>query len=369
MKTNMRLTTVVAAALLVVLAGSGIAGAATITLSIVIDDNALEIGESTTYSIYGMVTDNYVEDNYGVPFEGGIASFKVDQIFTGSAGGAIRHLQAAGPPSTTSAATTVALATNVAPDPVGPFVAKNNGVIMNGSWVPTALGTGGVNDTYGAQAPAGGYDYYEGGRLLYGSGEAALLFVGTYVAVADGTVDILVDRGEAGSCLVWTVGGDGETTIAKVAEIVIPGAGQIIVGSAVTPPTIVIDTLGVGKGGWTQEADWNNDLHEVLIESTITDGPAAVVWTLTNPNPSGSTHPLDATGDDFILTMLEINTKFAGEVPATGGIPGYIYDWTLTASVDGGNSMDSITVFVPEPATMGLLAFGVVGLLKRRRRA
>jgi hypothetical protein len=28
-----------------------------------------------------------------------------------------------------------------------------------------------------------------------------------------------------------------------------------------------------------------------------------------------------------------------------------------------------IPVFIPEPATIGLLAFGVVGLLKRRRRA
>ena len=48
----------------------------------------------------------------------------------------------------------------------------------------------------------------------------------------------------------------------------------------------------------------------------------------------------------------------------------YIYTLQMFA-FDGTDTTasNSINVFVPEPATIGLLGFGVVGLLKRRRRA
>jgi len=133
-------------------------------------------------------------------------------------------------------------------------------------------------------------------------------------------------------------------------------------------PTVTITTPDVAEGDWTQEPGWKNPLHTVSIAVNSTNA-TSFVWKLTNPNAGGTTETLPYTTEDIELTMADIMAAFGTQVPLAGGIEDYNYDWTLQVTVNGGTVSDSISVFVPEPATMGLLAFGVVGLLKRRRRA
>jgi len=369
---KMRTLTLAAAALLVVLAGSGIADAAILTLSISITDNTLNIGESTTYTVYGKVTDNTYTDPYAFVFDGGIATYMVDEVFTSSNGGLIRHMQGAGPPTTTTSNT---LAINP------PFTASTAGKIKNAAWVDTALGTGGVNNVYGGQSTGGGYDYYTGGRFLYGNGEAAALFTGTFIAVTNGTVNIALNR-EPGTCLVWALGGaTGETLVSKIVETVVPGSGQIIVGPVTTntAPTVDIPGGDVHEEDWSKEPGWNNPLHKVVITAVGTDdgkpippGALSYVWTMSKPG--GDSKLLAENGKVLTLTIAEIaSLGLPGPYNTPPGPDPGVYMWDLSVKAYDGelySPLDGIKVFVPEPATIGLLSFGIVGaLLRRRRRA
>jgi hypothetical protein len=333
--------------------------------------------------VYASVTDNTQVDPWDFTFNGGIASYMIDQVFTSSNGGAITHLQS-GPPSSNVAGT---LTSNP------PFTAETKGNIMNSSWVATAGGTGGINNTYGAQSTSSKWSYYDGGRFVYGNtdepgGAPALLFTGTYKAVSNGLVTISIDR-EPGTVVVWYADvdlvGEDATTRSKIAETVIGTSAQIQVGGAgptTSLPTVSITTGDVLEGDWSDEGGWNNPLHTVHIDATgsANDEGQTLAWLWQITNNTGVTKDLAATTGSFDLTISELADLFKND----GGLPGPYasgedksadpaYNWTLTATVtdlDGSVTSAPITVFVPEPTTIGLLGFGIVSaILKRRRRA
>lgn len=147
-------------------------------------------------------------------------------------------------------------------------------------------------------------------------------------------------------------------------------------GAVSNPVTVGITTPPVQEGDWTKEPGWNNGLHHVTIAADGSGGDGGALsysWTITKPG--GPTMTLDATTASFDLYIQELIDKFGlDQLPpayASGATPGSEYYWDLTVTATDGTSSDTstIAVFVPEPTTMALLGFGVVGLIKRRRRA
>lgn len=355
----MRKLTIVAAALLVVLAGSGIASASVLTLSITLDRTTIyvapEVGQYAyaTYTVWGIVTENdWYDATNDITLNGGLATFKTGIDFTGTGQGTAQGI----------AGTTNARATFDAHWPV----AKQGGSVVDTFHNPLEGGTGGTIATAAADA---GFTYpddyvYDEPVFEYGNGTLVRLYTNRIYAVAGGTVT-LTTAGNQAQCIVYTLAADEVLQPAIVDTLInAPGVSLTIVGTT-SEPTVTITTPNVGEADWTQEPGWNNPLHTVSIAADTTDA-TTFVWKLTNPDTGNSAIVGDT--EDLVLTMADIlGSAIGGEVPLAGGIAGVTYDWTLELSVNEGAASDSITVFVPEPATMGLLAFGVVGLLRRRR--
>jgi hypothetical protein len=361
----MRKFTVAVAALLVVLAGYGISDAAIVTLSIVPAATQLSADgangpSSTTYTVYASVTDNTTTDG-SVFLNGGLSQFMIDQTYTVGGvitEGLIGHRVAAGPLSQTNAATVIQ----------APFTALTApGKLVDATWTASHTGTAGVDNTFGAKALVGDpYDYYTSAAPyeLGNNGVPVALYTGTIDAKTSVSSTMTLNvMGQSGQILVYKIKDTGLYT--TLPDQVVPASVVIHLGPPQTTADIVINTPDVPEGGWSGPGGWGNNARNVSIDSTRTPS-GAVAWTLQNPNAGGSTKTLAETTEDFVLTMGEINSLFGAEVPAAGALPGVNYNWILKATVEGGAS-DSITVFVPEPATMGLLAFGVFGLLRRRR--
>lgn len=138
------------------------------------------------------------------------------------------------------------------------------------------------------------------------------------------------------------------------------------VGIGASAPKPVITSAPVTEGTWTKEPGWNNPAHHVAITSDatgacvwkISDGTTD--WNLTQANPALNTANITLTIADIIAT----GATLPGPYNAGDDLSSYF--WTLTVTA-GGQTSDGLSVFVPEPATMGLLGFGVLALLKRRR--
>jgi len=129
------------------------------------------------------------------------------------------------------------------------------------------------------------------------------------------------------------------------------------------------DAAGVLETDWSTEPGWNNPLHTVTVTALGADGesdPLTYAWTMTKPGEDPL--PLTGMGTDGVLTLTIADIASLGLPPVPG--VGEIWNFSVVANDGPGDSAPAgIDVFVPEPATIGLLAFGVVGLLKRRRRA
>lgn len=370
---KMRKLTAVAAVLLVVLAGYGMADASVVTLSIQLNDTQLSVDglngpTSTTYTVYGMVTDNLTDDTFGVSINGGLVSFMTDQAYSGT--GMIKHARATSPPTVYTAATTIQ----------APFTALTS----KGSLLPatsTNPGSLGVNNIQGGSAlPGDKYDYYTSAAPYeYGNGTPVALYTGSIIALADGTVTIDV-LPEAGQILIWQVDESGLKAV--VPTTVIPAQAVVTVGSigpVTNPATVSITTGNVLEGDWSDEGGWNNPLHSVQIDAigSANDEGQTLAWLWQITNNNGVTKNLAADSGSFALTIGELAALFA----ADGGLPGpynagddlTAYNWSLKATVtdlDGSVASAPISVFVPEPTTIGLLGFGIISaILKRRRRA
>lgn len=188
---KMRLITVATAAMLVVLAGAGIAGASVVTISITLDNPAVNPGESTTYEVKAIVADNYwAFPSYpAYDLKGGLASFLVNMNYSSTDGGVAHHKEGSGPPP-------LFLPNGKAAAVIqAPFTA----LTQSGDILPGSGGTDGVKNTFGTQpliSPANGFDYVgnpPGYQTMVGYETEVLLFTGTIEAVAAGTVDIGLD--------------------------------------------------------------------------------------------------------------------------------------------------------------------------------
>jgi hypothetical protein len=154
------------------------------------------------------------------------------------------------------------------------------------------------------------------------------------------------------------------TSVAGMSLLIGPGGNEA--------PTI----KSVSKSQIT-ESDWdingqlvyNGDAHSMDVSAVGEDADGDAVsfrWKMNKPG--GGSVTLAETGAALHMTIADI--KSLGLPDWTG--PGTANIWDLTVEAFDGTAYSAPTIiptFVPEPATMGLLAFGVVGLLKRRRRA
>jgi hypothetical protein len=359
---KMRLFTVATAALLVVLAGYGIAGASVLTLSVQFADTQLSLDgtngpTSTTYTVYGVVTDNTTEDGFGGTLNGGILSYETNQAYTGA--GTIEHVRAAGPPIVFNAATTSQ----------APFTA----LAVKGTLDPasgTTPGTAGVAGTYGTAAlPSDKFDYYTSADpYQMGNGTPVALYTGSITALADGAVTVNIDG--LGNTLVWTINGSGLQSAAP--DTIVGATATLNVGNVGPTPTFDITTPDVTEADWSGPGGWNNPARMVHIAGQGTGGAGALTYEWKVTNNLGETQTLDETTAEFDLTIGELMNKFGTLPPpyASGATPGSEYYWTLIGTASDGTATSdpaSISLFVPEPATIALLGFGVVGLLKRRR--
>jgi len=133
------------------------------------------------------------------------------------------------------------------------------------------------------------------------------------------------------------------------------------------------------KDDWSQEPGWNNPLHTMVITAAGNDSddspqnlPLTFNWSITDGRAGGLTKNLTAgvNGALYNLTIGELANLWGGANLPQNEIEAATL-WTLhVVPVDSlglaGTAMD-VGVYVPEPATIGLLAFGIVGLLRRRR--
>lgn len=391
----MRSITVGIAALLVVLAGYGIAEASVLTLSIEFGTTQLSLDGSngpltTTYTVKGAVTGNTTDDagKWGevLVLNGGISSVTVDQYYTSSNGGQIKQpgSPAAGFPASVTAANP-------------PFNGSGSkGSTVNAGRVPAFGGAGGIDNTYVSRSPFSGvddyvnFDNYPAVSVLptfaEGNGTAITLYTGSITAIANGTVNVLVDRDldlvGLISATVYKLNAGG-LYIDRV-DTIVPATATIYVGNQVTNVAPVIDSIvpsSVTEADWTREPGWNNLEHKVIapIVATAHDDDAgdtlSYTWILESSAAlpgGGQTLPVGENSAILNLSLQDlVNAGFV--LPLYVGDNDPTYDWILTLTIDDGNGHSAtsadIPVFVPEPATMGLLAFGVVALLRRRRRA
>ena len=398
----MRTFTIAAAALLVVLAGSGIAGASVLTLSVVVADSTLYMDgnmgpTSTTFSVYGAVSGNTWEATSGTPspftLYGGIKQFETQLRFTGT--GQVH------PTPDTDKAPAFALQTfnnnnffttayiggiivdaagNADPEGTGGLGLTEPGWGVSASMANSASTTAWRATTMGPSQKKFTWGNTDSPYGASGSDPAfnvpVLLFTGELNAVAPGTVTI--DINPTSNTRVWALRSSAGD-LRQLAPTTTNGTSfDLTIVPAV--PLVDIDNADpVGEMEWSKELGWNNTLHTFAISATVSDADPGdtltYLWEITKPG--GPTHTLAADGASFDLAIAELADLFGADNlpgPYNGTPPPNPgdYYWTLKLTVNDGyehSVSDSISVFVPEPATMSLLALGGLALLKRKRKS
>lgn len=160
----------------------------------------------------------------------------------------------------------------------------------------------------------------------------------------------------------------GQGNLVALFDTVQVATSPITVGASdnVTP-TVAIPGGDVVEGNWTGPEGWNNLARSVTItaEGDDPDGDnGALEYEWTMMAPGGGSLILGETGAVLNLTIGDIASLGLPQSMAEGA------GWTLSVTANDGTDTSAaaqIGVFVPEPTTMGLLGFGVLALLKRRR--
>lgn len=245
--------------------------------------------------------------------------------------------------------------TSLAGDDIGVAydVISHTGAISPGSWGDLGLTYGGAIVPQGTTVN-GDWATIAGGLITY-----------------DGGVGTLSLRVKASSQTVMNSSFTASFPTAVTGDSINFGAVANEPPQVTVPGGNFLETEWQINGG----TGWNNPLHSMSVTAIGTDpenNPLTFSWTLSRPAAlGGGSHVWETgSGNQLNLTIAEI-AAFLG-LPAYVGQDDPSYHWSLSVIANDGtvNSLPAVVdVFVPEPATMGLLAVGVLGLLKRRRRA
>ena len=174
----------------------------------------------------------------------------------------------------------------------------------------------------------------------------------------------------------------GQTQGVREADGVLPG--QVLLGG--DPPTNTAPTAEAGgdygEYEWTGPTGWNNPGRMLALDGNSNDpdgDPLTHAWFIAPPGTTDFELLTGIDGDTPTISIQDvIDALGAGALPAEtshthhgqggGGHDDYLF--VLKHEVSDGDLSGEGTalVFVPEPGTLALLAFGGIGALIRRRR-
>lgn len=124
---------------------------------------------------------------------------------------------------------------------------------------------------------------------------------------------------------------------------------------------LVFDATSSNTGPRDFKIQWSTDnstYTDLANYSVLANNVPNNVWTSGTYFPEHTYGPFSAPAGAWDnLTDLYIRLTQVGNVSANGG----------TVASSGTSRVDTVTIGVPEPTTLGLLAFGALGMIRRRR--
>jgi len=365
-----------------VLAVGTAAQAATVDLTLAFSKTTnIAVNEVLTWTLTAVVSGNSYALDGGPTVNAG---FEAMSVGVSSTANIARFQEGSGPPPLRlpSGKPDAAIYNTQAP-PTGfgpPSLSITTAYIANGGMSPVYLnlplqsGTAGWNAEWTDLKPELKVGNAAVGAVTYASG--------TIKATATGSSEYLpfveYVSGTGYNLLVYTVDSTtweiSQRPLNNTTDILHLHGATLTVGVTNQPPTVgTISPAAILEADWTKEPGWNNLAHKVIPDIKVTGSsdpdsdPLTYDWTISKPG--GGSKVLSVHGDTIVgLSLSELASL--GLPDWTG--PGGAYLWQLSVVANDGKGgvsspSASIDVFVPEPATIGLLGFGIIGLLRRRR--